>query len=248
MAIGLRSTVKSQSAAPKTILPQAKANPAAAPYKSLDPIANIPSGLQRLLGNNLNSQPMATSTLAKAKVTRANPLVALRQLVSPTAPAVPSVNAASLQLATAQAYTANVPKFSIPGETMLTARQFQPMKNLVAAKKQLKSKTPHIIWQFIVFNHNEHQLEDIKTLSETYQVDELAIKTAQIYDYETGNELIPENESMVRTNLDKMTQKGYQSQYHTHTYTNKKGDVYHFCFEYGYLKLEGNGVLIVKRE
>jgi radical SAM protein with 4Fe4S-binding SPASM domain len=71
-------------------------------------------------------------------------------------------------------------------------------KNLVAAKKQLKSKTPHIIWQFIVFNHNEHQLEDIKTLSETYQVDELAIKTAQIYDYETGNKLIPENEAFSR--------------------------------------------------
>jgi hypothetical protein len=130
-------TVKSQSAAPKTILPQAKANPAAAPYKSLDPIANIPSGLQRLLGNNLNSQPMVAS--AKAKVNRANPLVALRQLVSPSTPAVPSVNAASLQLATAQAYTANVPKFSIPGETMLTAKQFQPMKNLVVAKRIQKN-------------------------------------------------------------------------------------------------------------
>jgi MoaA/NifB/PqqE/SkfB family radical SAM enzyme len=33
---------------------------------------------------------------------------------------------------------------------------------LVEAKKNLKSKTPHIIWQFIVFRHNEHQLEDIK--------------------------------------------------------------------------------------
>jgi predicted nucleic acid-binding Zn ribbon protein len=61
-------------------------------------------------------------------------------------------------------------------------------------------------------------------------------------------ELIPSNESMVRTSLDKMLQKGYQTQYHTHTYTNKKGDVYHFCFEYGYLKLEGNGALVVKRE
>jgi hypothetical protein len=128
-------TTKPQAAVPKTILPQAKANPAAAPYKSLDPIANIPSGLQQLLGNNLNSQPMvASATKAKAKVNRANPLVALRQLVAPSTPALPSVNAASLQLATAQAYT-NVPKFSIPGETMLTAKQFNPVRDVVATKR-----------------------------------------------------------------------------------------------------------------
>lgn len=71
-------------------------------------------------------------------------------------------------------------------------------KNLVAQKKAQQSKTPHIIWQFIVFKHNEHQLEDIKALAKEYQVDELSIKTAQIYDYETGNDMIPENESMSR--------------------------------------------------
>ncbi len=71
-------------------------------------------------------------------------------------------------------------------------------KNMMEAKKQLKSKTPHVIWQFIVFSHNEHQLEDIKQLAKDYQVDELAIKSAQIYDYETGNDMIPQNESYSR--------------------------------------------------
>ncbi len=129
-------TTKPQAVVPKTILPQAKANPAAAPYKSLDPIANIPSGLQQLLGNNLNSQPVvASASTAKTKVNKANSLVALRQLIAPSTPALPSVNAASLQLATAQAYTANVPKFSIPGETMLSAKQFTPARNLVVTKR-----------------------------------------------------------------------------------------------------------------
>ncbi|WP_310483996.1 hypothetical protein [Chamaesiphon sp. VAR_48_metabat_403] len=131
-------TTKPQAVVPKTILPQAKANPAAAPYKSLDPIANIPSGLQQLLGNNLNSQPViASASTAKTKVNKVNSLVALRQLVSPSTPALPSVNAASLQLATAQAYT-NVPKFSIPGETMLTAKQFNPVRDVVATKRVQK--------------------------------------------------------------------------------------------------------------
>ena len=64
-------------------------------------------------------------------------------------------------------------------------------KNLVEAKRRLKASTPHIIWQFIVFGHNEHQLDEVKRLAKTFKVDELAIKSAQIYDYETGSDLIP---------------------------------------------------------
>ncbi len=71
-------------------------------------------------------------------------------------------------------------------------------KNLVQAKKQSKSSTPHIIWQFIVFKHNEHELAAIKKLADEYGVDELAIKSAQIYDYENGSDLIPENETYSR--------------------------------------------------
>lgn len=71
-------------------------------------------------------------------------------------------------------------------------------KNLVAAKRAAKSSTPHIIWQFIVFKHNEHQIEDMKALAKEYGVDELGIKTAQVYDYETSDELIPENEKYSR--------------------------------------------------
>ena len=61
-------------------------------------------------------------------------------------------------------------------------------------------------------------------------------------------EILPENVEFVKTSQEKLTQKGFQNQYHTHTYTNKKGDVYLFCFEYGYLNLEGNGVLVVRRK
>lgn len=71
-------------------------------------------------------------------------------------------------------------------------------KNLVKAKRDMKASTPHIIWQFIVFKHNEHELNEIKSLAKTYGVDELAIKSAQIYDYENGSELIPENEAYSR--------------------------------------------------
>jgi len=75
-------------------------------------------------------------------------------------------------------------------------------KELMEAKKRLGSATPHVIWQFIVFSHNEHQLEEIRTLAKTYRVDELAVKSAQIYDYETGSDLMPQNEDYSRYKAD----------------------------------------------
>jgi radical SAM protein with 4Fe4S-binding SPASM domain len=61
----------------------------------------------------------------------------------------------------------------------------------VEAKKRLKSKTPHIIFQFLVVKPNEHQIPDIYRLAEEIGVDEVKLKTAQVYEYENGNELIP---------------------------------------------------------
>lgn len=59
--------------------------------------------------------------------------------------------------------------------------------------------------------------------------------------------LLPEGEQMVKANRDKLLHLGFQFKYMTHTYTNQKGNVYHFCYEYGYLPLENNWFLIVKR-
>lgn len=64
-------------------------------------------------------------------------------------------------------------------------------RNLVRWKKELKSSTPHIIFQFLVVKPNEHQIPEIYRLAEEIGVDEVKLKTAQIYDYKHGNELIP---------------------------------------------------------
>lgn len=80
-------------------------------------------------------------------------------------------------------------------------------ENLLKWKKELGVQTPHIIWQFIAFKHNEHQIPEIKKLAKEIGVDELGIKTAQIYDYQTSNEFIPENEDLSRYSK---TETGYQ--------------------------------------
>lgn len=72
-------------------------------------------------------------------------------------------------------------------------------KNIMKWKKDLKSKTPFVFFQFLVVKPNEHQIEDIKRLAKEVGVDEVRFKTAQVYDYETDpNQLIPENEKYSR--------------------------------------------------
>ena len=68
-------------------------------------------------------------------------------------------------------------------------------KNIVKWKKEFKSKTPFVFFQFLVVKPNEHQVEEIKKLAAEVGVDEVRFKTAQVYDYENDpNQLIPVNE------------------------------------------------------
>jgi len=77
-------------------------------------------------------------------------------------------------------------------------------KNIVKWKKELKSKTPFVFFQFLVVKPNEHQIEDIKRLAKEVGVDEVRFKTAQVYDYENDpNNLIPVNEKYSRYKKDK---------------------------------------------
>ncbi|MEO8853230.1 MAG: radical SAM/SPASM domain-containing protein [Ginsengibacter sp.] len=72
-------------------------------------------------------------------------------------------------------------------------------RNIVKWKKELKSKTPFVFFQFLVVKPNEHQIEDVKKLAKEVGVVEVRFKTAQVYDYENDpNQLIPENEKYSR--------------------------------------------------
>lgn len=61
-------------------------------------------------------------------------------------------------------------------------------------------------------------------------------------------ELFEENGKMAKVNREKLLQQGFIFRYSTHTYSNHKGNTYHFCYEYGYLPLENNWYLVVKRK
>jgi radical SAM protein with 4Fe4S-binding SPASM domain len=71
-------------------------------------------------------------------------------------------------------------------------------KWLVAAKKEAKRKTPYLIFQFLAVAQNEHEIPAIYQLGKTIGIDEVRIKTAQLYDYKHGNPLLPTNEKYAR--------------------------------------------------
>lgn len=59
--------------------------------------------------------------------------------------------------------------------------------------------------------------------------------------------LLPDGEATAKANRDKLIEKGFQFKYLTHHYSTKSGNTYSYCYEYGYLPLENNWFLIVKR-
>jgi radical SAM protein with 4Fe4S-binding SPASM domain len=78
------------------------------------------------------------------------------------------------------------------------AKVIEASKLLIAAKKEKKSATPHLIFQFLAVKPNEHEIPAIFTLGNELGIDEVRIKTAQVYDYKNGNSLLPENEKYSR--------------------------------------------------
>lgn len=92
---------------------------------------------------------------------------------------------------------------SIDGSTQETYEQYRiggklknvinGAKNLVEAKKRLKKRTPFIIFQMLVVAPNENQVTEVEKLAKETGVDRFVLKTAQIYDFENGSPLIPQN-------------------------------------------------------
>jgi radical SAM protein with 4Fe4S-binding SPASM domain len=92
---------------------------------------------------------------------------------------------------------------SIDGATQETYQQYRVGGNLEKVKEgtrklvewraKLQSQTPYIILQFLVTGANEHEIAAIHALGKELDVDKVVLKTAQIYEFEQGNPLIPKD-------------------------------------------------------
>lgn len=62
---------------------------------------------------------------------------------------------------------------------------------LINEREKAGKNFPRVILQFLVTGQNEHQIPAMKIWAKAMKVDELQLKTTQIYDFENGSELIP---------------------------------------------------------
>ncbi len=62
---------------------------------------------------------------------------------------------------------------------------------LLSERKKSGRPFPRVVLQFLITGQNEHQLPELKRWAEKMQVDEVQLKTTQIYDFENGSALIP---------------------------------------------------------
>jgi radical SAM protein with 4Fe4S-binding SPASM domain len=78
------------------------------------------------------------------------------------------------------------------------AKVIEGAQRIVEWKRRLRSRTPHVVFQFLVVKPNEHQIPDARALAKRIGVDDLWLKTAQIHDPHDDHPLIPTQDKYAR--------------------------------------------------
>jgi predicted nucleic acid-binding Zn ribbon protein len=117
-----------------------------------------------------------------------------------------------------------------------------PPKNCLACNKPVKGRADKKFCDDYCRNAYNNQL---KTSGDklVININNALKKNRRILDA-----LLPAQEETAKTTKEKMLAKGFQFKYITHTYINKKGNTYFFCYDFGYLPLENDWYLVVKRK
>jgi MoaA/NifB/PqqE/SkfB family radical SAM enzyme len=79
-------------------------------------------------------------------------------------------------------------KYRLRGDFDLVCRN---MKKIQEVKKRLGVTTPNVIWQFLVFQHNEHEIEQVKAEYKSWGADSIEIAPAEMPDAEHNNGFAP---------------------------------------------------------
>ena len=61
-------------------------------------------------------------------------------------------------------------------------------------------------------------------------------------------DLLPAGEETAKANKEKLGRLGFQFKYFTHLYTTKTGKTYYYIYDHGYLPLDNDWYLIVRRK
>jgi len=105
-------------------------------------------------------------------------------------------------------------------------------------KRELKSKAPFLEIQMVVFKFNEHQIDAMKQMAKSLKVDRLVFKSAQLYNFENGNELLTSVDKYARYKLQPNGKYVLKNKLHNRCFrlwsgavVTAKGEVLPCCFD-----------------
>ena len=116
------------------------------------------------------------------------------------------------------------------------------VKNCLTCDKPLRGRSDKKFCDDYCRNNYNNQLKSF-TNNQMRNINNALGKNRRILE-----ELLPDAEETAKANKEKLLQKGFLFKYVTHLYTNKKRNTYYFCYDYGYLPLENDWYLIVRRK
>lgn len=114
-------------------------------------------------------------------------------------------------------------------------------KNCLACDKPIHGRSDKKFCNDYCRNSYNNQMKSMNSTS-IKDINNVLVKNRKVLETALGDK------EMEKITKEKLLQNGLNFKYITHTYTNKKGNTYCFCYEYGYLPLENDWYLVVKRK
>ncbi len=102
-------------------------------------------------------------------------------------------------------------QYRVRGDIQLV---FHNLREIIAAKRRLKSRTPTVEWQFLVFQHNQHEMGAARELAAEIGVDRIRFRSPglpynRIDDVELGARWMPTDPAYWDLHPQKLREQGY---------------------------------------
>ena len=117
-----------------------------------------------------------------------------------------------------------------------------PVKNCLACDKPIKGRSDKKFCDDYCRNNYNNQLK-VADNGIVRLINNTLAKNRRIL-----QSLLPADKETFKVTRDNLLLKGFSFKYLTHIYTTKTGNDYYYCYEYGYLPLENDWYLIVKKK
>jgi hypothetical protein len=115
------------------------------------------------------------------------------------------------------------------------------VKNCLACNRELNGRADKKFCNDWCRNSYNNQLK-LQESIHLRQINNLLRRNRRIL-----QDLIPPGLDTAHTTRKRLLEKGFLFEYLTHTQPTRKGDVYYFCYDYGYLPLESDSYFLVHR-